>query len=359
MSTTVVIQDAGLRLPFTAVELTQSINTLPPQFGQMARDGMFPIEPLASAYIEIVSEGGAIYALPITDEGRPATIARRDKGQSLIFKIPNITHEDSVLANDIRNWLAAAQRTRRPETLVNLVNKRLEKLRRKFDLTLELLRVSALAGKIVDGGGGEVYDLFTAFSVVQQIVYFDLGNAATDVNAKCGEVIDIIGQNLNDESMNGVVARVSPGFFNKLVAHKSVRELYLNTVNALALAAIVRTDDGQYRPREFAHGGILFREYNAKIPMADKSLYSPFPGETGVAHPDGTLDSHVTYAAPPLDIRELDGEPAEGGSDEDLIHISEEPLKHGRGLEWAGQMNALPIWRRPATLVKLDAGVKP
>ena len=112
MSTTVVVQDAGLRLPFTAVELTQSINTLPPQFGQMARDGMFPIEPLASAYIEIVSEGGAIYALPITDEGRPATIARRDKGQSLIFKIPNITHEDSVLANDIRNWLAAAQRTR-------------------------------------------------------------------------------------------------------------------------------------------------------------------------------------------------------------------------------------------------------
>ena len=64
MSTTVVVQDAGLRLPFTAVELTQSINTLPPQFGQMARDGMFPIEPLASAYIEIVSEGGAIYALP-------------------------------------------------------------------------------------------------------------------------------------------------------------------------------------------------------------------------------------------------------------------------------------------------------
>lgn len=204
MPTTVVTQDQGLRLPFTAVELTTSINTLPPQFGQLARDGMFPVEPLASAYVEIVSEGGAIYALPITDEGRPATIARRDKGQSLIFKIPNITHEDSVLANDIRSWLAAAQRTRRPETLVNFVNKRLERLRRKFDLTLELLRVSALAGKIVDGGGTEVYDLFTAFSVVQSTVYFDLGNVATDVNAKCGEVIDIVGQNLNDESMNGL-----------------------------------------------------------------------------------------------------------------------------------------------------------
>lgn len=355
MSTTVVTQDAGLRLPFTAVELTQSINTLPPQFGQLAAEGMFPIEPLASAYIEIVSEGGAIRALPITDEGRPATIARRDKGQSLIFKIPNITHEDSVLANDIRNWLAAAQRTRRPETLVNYVNKRLEKLRRKFDLTLELLRVSALAGKIVDGAGTEVYDLFTAFSVVQATVFFDLGNEATDVNAKCGEVLDKVTENLNDETMSGVVARVNPTFFNKLIAHKSVRELYLGTVNALALANIVRRDDGPYRPREFAFGGLLFREYNAKIPLADGSLYTPFATDTGIAYPDGTLDSHTTYAAPPLDIRELDGEAPEGGSDEDLIHITDEMLKHGRGIEWAGQMNALPLWRRPATLVKVSA----
>ncbi len=355
MSTNVVTQDAGLRLPFTSVELTQSLNTLPPQFGQLARDGMFPVEPLASAFVEIVSENGTIRALPVTEEGRPATIARKDKGQSLIFKIPNITHEDSVMASDIRNWLAQAQRTRRPETLVNLVNNRLTKLRRKFDLTLELLRISALNGKIVDGGNNEIYDLFIAFGVTQETVFFDLGTATTDVAAKCSELIEKVSENLNDETMSGVAVRVSPGFFNKLIAHKSVRELYLGTVNALALADVIRTQDGPYRPREFAHAGVRFIEYSAKVPMADGSLYAPIAADTGIAYPDGTMDSHTTYAAPPLDIRELDGDAPSIGADEDLVHITTELMKHGRGEEWAGQMNALPIWRRPKVLTKVSA----
>jgi hypothetical protein len=71
---------------------------------------------------------------------------------------------------------------------------------------------------------------------------------------------------------------------------------------------------------------------------------------TGYAFPTGTVDSHITYAAPPLDIRVLDGEPA---PEDDLIHITTEVMKHGAGIEFKAQMNPLPLWRRPNLLVKL------
>ena len=155
-----------------------------------------------------------------------------------------------------------------------------------------------------------------------------------------------------DDVMSGVEARVDPVFYNKLIAHPSVQKFYQNTPAMLEELLNQRRQraNGQSR-RSINIGGVEFIEYRQKVKLwgADTPQKLIADGE-GYASPTGTLDSHKTYAAPPLDIRELDGSNA---SADDLIHMTTEVKKHGEGEEWKYQMNALPVWKRPATLTKL------
>jgi hypothetical protein len=155
--------------------------------------------------------------------------------------------------------------------------------------------------------------------------------------------------------MTTIEARVSRQFFNLLVQHPKVEKFYLQAEQALNLVNLARGQDGSYRPRSFTFGNITFIEYSAVIPMWGGTSTPLIAATKGHAYPAGTQDSHVTYVSPPEDIRVLDGSAADVA---DAIHITTEPMKHGKGVEMLGQMNALPIWRRPKLLVELDSGVR-
>lgn len=353
MSTSVLTAGDPIVLPYNDVEITTAINDLPPAFGTLGAAGMFPAEPLASIYFEISIENGVLSALPVTNDG-PATIAQHGPGASRIFKVPMIQHLDNVKASDIRGMLSMAAASRKPETLDDLFARRLMLLRKKFDMTWELMAMSALKGVIIDGAGVVIYDLFAAFEITPKIVYFDLDDPNADIAGACEIVYDLIQQDLSDEASTGVEARVSSTFFKKLVAHPKVTQFYQNTAGYAALANLVRGKDGDFRPREFTHENITFLESSTTVPMWQQGPQRLIASGKGHAYPAGTLDSHVTYVAPPEDIRSLDG----GAADiEDMIHVTTEPMKHGKGMEMMGQSNALPFWRRPKLLVTLDAGV--
>lgn len=353
MPTTVVSPDAGpINLPFTDVEITRSINQLPTAFGQLATEGMFPIDPIATPYVSIDIENDVISALPVTGDG-PATVARHGTGDERIFRVPHIEHQDAILAADIRGMLAIAARAKKPETLADRLNKRLMTLKRKFDLTREILSMTSLKGVITDGAGAEIYNLFTAFGISKKIVYFNFSNATEDIQAKCDLVYQLITQDLSDEVMTTVRVKASRSFFSKLISHPKVAQYWLNAQQALQLANLVRGNDGGYRPRTFEFGNILWEEYSAVAPMWGGASTPLIAADKAHAFPGGTLDSHVTYQAPPMDVRELDGEPPEEG---DWMHVTTEPMKHGKGIEVLGQSDILPLWRRPKLLVELDAG---
>lgn len=352
MTTTVVSPDTtAINLPFTDVEVTRAINQLPAAFGQLGAEGMFPVDPLPTPFVEIDIINDVVTALPVTGDG-PATVARHGTGESRIFRIPHIEHQDAIRSADIRGWLAIAGRTKGPETLVGLLNKRLLTFKRKFDLTLELLRITSLKGVIADGKGTELYNLFTAFGLTKKIVYFDLSNASADIQGACDLVYQLITQDMSDEVMTTVRVKCSRSFFNSLIQHAKVEKFWLNSQNAVQLVNIARGEDGSYRPRQFEFGNIQWEEYSAVAPMWGGTATPVIASGKAHAFPGGTLDSHVTYTAPPDDVRELDGS-APGA--EDWLHVTTEPMKHGKGVEMLGQMDALPFWRRPKLLVELDA----
>lgn len=351
MSTNVVTDTQPIVLPYTSVHYTNAINQLPSQFGQLAAEGMFPVESMSGPIVEVDIENGVISALPVTDPEAPSTFAKKNTGHALFFRVPNISHLHTIRAADIRGMLQKANRRADPKTLAGEVNKELAKLRRKADITLELMRMSSLKGVLIDGAGNEIYDFYNAFGVTKKVVYFDLGTAGTNVLDKCQEVIGHIEGNLSDETMTNVVAKVSTQFFNKLIAHAKVEKFWLNWQAAQALANPATIADGQYRPRVFTFGNITFVEYSANVPMWGGTSSRIIEAGKGHAYPAGTGDTHYTYAAPPVDIRALD---MPGSSDEDILHVTDKYLDHGAGLELKGQLNAMPLWRRPALLVELS-----
>jgi hypothetical protein len=352
MGTTLNTQ-TGFALPFTNVQITNAMHELPTPFGQLTAENYFPAEGngLATMYVEIDLINDVIRALPVTGKGAP-TQAKGSTAKSLIFPLQTIKHQDDVLAADIKSMLTIAQRSKNPATFADLFNKRLQKLKNKFNLTWELMRMSALKGVIIDGGGTQLLDLYAAFEITKKIVYFDLSNASADPMTACDLVYQLITQDLGEEVMARVKCKVSRSFFNKLIAHAKVKQYWLNAQQALNMANLVRGNDGGYQPRRLEFGNILFEEYGVAVPMWSGTSTLIIAADKGHAYPDGTLDSHATYYAPPDDIRELDGEPV---SPDALIHVTTENMKHGAGVEMLGQMHALPLWRRPKLLVELDA----
>jgi hypothetical protein len=352
--------DHGSTLPYLASEHVALINSIRPTFGQLNADGLFPTDGLDTPFVRIDMVNGVIRALPVTPEGRPSTIAGRQTSEGRIVEIPNVSHEDSVLAGDIRKWLALARRSRHPEeTLVNQVETRHRRNRLKFEITQEVMKISALKGRIVDGAGELLYDLYDLFGLQERVVYFDLADPNTDVPGKIEEVIGSTEDALVDEVMDGVEVRVGPDFYNALIRHPSVEKYYQGTPAMLAQLLNQQREkvNGHFR-RTIEIAGLVFKEYRPKVTLwgSEVPVRLVAAGE-GHAYPTGTLDTHATYAAPPLDIRVLD----EGGSGDvdDLIHMTMEPKKHGEGEEWKYQMNALPIWKRPALLTRLSAAEGP
>ncbi|WP_312595689.1 major capsid protein [Brevundimonas sp.] len=351
--------NSGAMLPITAAEHAGLINSIPDTFGQLNADGMFPAEGLSTPFVRVDIHDGVITALPVTEGGRPSTIARHDGGRAVIFQIPNVSHEDSVLANDLRDWQAYAARTNVPdEAITNRVETRHKRNRLKFDITREVMKMSALKGQIRDGANTLLYDLYDVFGVEKRVVYFDLDDPNFDVPGAIEEIIAGTEDGLVNDTMDGLESRISAKFYSKIISHPSVEKFFANTPAMLQLLLNQqreRSAEGFRRKIEL--NGVVFREYRAKVKLwGDEGTTQLLSDTQGVAYPTGTIDAHTTYAAPPLDVRELNGSVA--GVD-DLVHFSEEVMKHGAGLEWKYQMNALPIWKKPALLTELRYGEEP
>ncbi len=354
MTTNVYSQTTTPLLPYTDVEMSETINNLPTQFGQLEAEGFFPDKPSATQYIQINSINGVLTALPVTGDG-PPSIKKHGTANARIIKIPTIKHQDDVMAADIRNWLdlARASGTGQPETFAAMFNDRLADFKANFTLTRELMRMSALKGIVIDGAGNELINLYQAFEITPKIVYFDLDNANSDIDAACDQVITLITQDLSDEVMTSVEVRVSRSFMGKLTRHPKVKEKYLNWQGAENLANAVRGTDGGYKPRAFEYGNLYFKEYGAVVPMWGGTSQPIIAAGKGHAYPAGTQKTHKSFVAPPDDVRILDGRTFNA---EQPIYITTEEMKHGAGVEILGRMNAVPIWSRPKLLVTLDAG---
>jgi hypothetical protein len=140
------------------------------------------------------------------------------------------------------------------------VARRLLRLRRDYELTMERFRLSVVQGQVIDADDAVLYDWPTEFGQsIPAEINFDLANATPAEGAirkKCNAVVRGILQDL--QGLGGdqvrIVALAGDNFYDDLTAAKEVRETYLNTMEAADLR-------GSNAYEQFSYGGITWVNY--------------------------------------------------------------------------------------------------
>lgn len=351
----------SFNFPFSARAMTQEVRLHPKRYGLVSALNVMPLEEISSTFVQITEEDGVLQVLPAAERGAPGSKMDRKRQSLKIFQVPHFPVEDAIFAKDLQDKKIVLDGEEVPANLPDELAKRQRDMMRRFAITAEYLRMSALKGIIKDGDGNTLTNLFTDFGISQTSIDFVLGTDGTDVRGKDEELRGTIEDAILGDTVDGVEVLVDPVFFSKLVSHPEVADLYKSSPDVGELRKLYSQKTGGISGRVFnPFGGVTYVEYRGKAPT--KAGSEAFvEASSGYARPLGTENVFSTFAAPADTLTELNDLP--GVLDADLddgvepfalpVFMSAEPLKHGKGVELYGETNILPFCKQPKGLVKV------
>lgn len=321
-------------LDFNVTELSAAISNLPTRIGNPSDAELFRNIPGTTNVfsMEFYEESGIL--VPTTEWGGVAPKNSSGKRTAKSWTIPHMPLEDVVKASDVIGVRAFGSTA--AETVQGKVLDKLQAMKNKIDATLAYRRSKAKQGIIVDADGSTILNYFTEFGIPQQVVYFDLGTATTNIAAKCQDVIDQIEDGLGQEVYSSIEVEVDRAFYDALTAHKNVREVFLGWSAA-------ESKLGRSNTSGFEFGGLKFIVNRQKVGATPLVAAS-----TGHAYPRGTQDVFLNGLAP-ADFNETVNTLA-------LPYYAKQAGKQfDRGFDLHVQSNQLPIVAKPKALVKVSA----
>lgn len=320
---------------FNVVNLTKSINDAPYQPKRLAELKLFAEDGITTTALTIEKRGTALSLVPNAPRGGVPVVKTGDKAQMVSISTSHLPQMAAIRADEVQNVRAFGSESD-VETVQNLVNKRLAKLRRDIDVTIEYQRMGAIKGQVLDADGSTVLlDLFSTFGGAATTHSMALATGATDVRVKCLELKRKIEAQLGGLSYSGIRVFCSPGFFDDLVGHADVKESYRLFQNS----EMLRND-----PRAgFLYGGILWEEYRGSVGGQDFIT----DGEA-YAVPEGVSDLFLTNFAPAdyMETVNTIGLP---------YYAKQEVMPMDKGINIEGQSNPISICTRPTAIGKLAA----
>jgi hypothetical protein len=328
---------------YTLAHMSRAIQLIPNQYGRMNQLGLFVTEPISQRNVTIESMEGELRLLPTRPVGAPATVGTPDVRKMRSFTVPHVPHNDVILPEEVQG-IRGFGLENGEDPLATVMARKLTKMRVRHAQTLEYMRVKALAGVTKDGEGNTIYDWHQEFGISKQSQDFAFGTAGRDVLESCREVARHIEDNLKGESMSGILALVSPGFFDKLIRHASVKEAYKYQQAAGGVNPL--RDDLR---RGFRFGDMVFEEYSGTVTLAGGNTDHLIHPDEGIAFPLGTTDTFRTYFAPGNFIECV-------GTYGQELYARQIPRIDGTGIDILTQSNPLPIVKRPALTVRLFSG---
>ncbi|WP_405278046.1 major capsid protein [Cobetia sp. Ld8] len=317
---------------FSIGSLTASINEadyVPSRLGQL---GIFEETGIATTTATVERDGDTLALVPAGERGAPADPLKRNKRTGVTFNAVHLPVTDTILADEVQNVRAFGSEDQL-EGVQQVVDKRLGKMVRRIDATLEWQRMGALKGKILDADGTTVItDLYSAFGIQQKTVKMALNTESTDVQAKALDVTEHIEDSLKMQPYTSGHAFCGRRFWRKLISNPSVREAYIYQKSEKLRG------DGR---DAFEFGGITWERAVGNV------AGQPFvaSGEA-VVIPMGVPDMFLAHYAPAdyADAVNTIGLP---------FYSSTERLPHGKGVSLEAQSNPIILNTRPGACIRL------
>ena len=214
---------------FQLVDWTQEIQNVDNQAGLIGGMDIFKTTGTTQTAIVFDKSLNDTTLLPQVSR-RSRDITKGNDRQVSTFSLPlaYFKHSDYITPEDVQGWRMPGTPDA-PEQLARVRIQKLTDMKAQVEQTLEYMRLQAIKGISATPDGAVLANMFTEFGVTQQVIDFDLGNAATDVTAKISQLKRYLSTNLKTGAAMQGKPRVvvDSSFFDKLISHPQVRQAYL------------------------------------------------------------------------------------------------------------------------------------
>jgi hypothetical protein len=301
--------------------------------------GLFAEQGVATTTISLESVGQTIKLVASAPRGAPGQTQSQNKRSLRKFSCVHLPQTDAIIADEIQNLRAFGSETD-AETVMHVVNSKLDVMRQNLDVTMEWQRMGAIKGQVLDADGTTVLvDMHAEFGVTQQVVDMGLDSDTTKVKQKCTEVMRLVEDALGGIRYSGLLVLSSAGFFDAFVNHPAVEGAY-DFFNASFQSTQQRSANGG---GGFTHAGLAWEEYRGKvgsqsfiadgeayvIPLGVPNLFRSFFG------PADYMETVNTIGLP--------------------YYARQWAMDNGKGVNLEAQSNPLHLCTRPRAIVKLTA----
>ena len=269
----------GLFSPISLTDTILKANYYPRKLGQLGIFQSRPVDTISVA-IEELRDGTAL--IPISKRGGPAPQARRNMRQARKLDTIHLKMEETINADEIP--VRALGTETGIETMAEKVNYKMALLKdQKFEPTFEYLRAFAVQGLVKDpADGSTVVNMFDQFGVKNPVTgtttalsvstqNLTLSAGTTDIRNQVVEAKRTMRQVLGMDVDDGCIGLLSPGLFDKFIAHATVRAAWNNAQQLLA----VQTHE-DLRVKGFYYAGVTWFEYaSGFVPIPDADTGNP------------------------------------------------------------------------------------
>lgn len=319
---------------FSVSSLTAAINEQQYLPGRISSLGLFREEGISTLTVQIEKDGDTLALVPAGERGTSGLVVGGTKRQLIPFNTVHLPERFTIKADEIQGIRAFGTRSEL-QAVQDVVNKRLAKARRQLDATHEFQRMGALNGQVLDADGKTVLlDIYKSFGVNRQKLQMGLNSPDTELRIKCGEALDMQEEALGSVTSSGSRAMCGKNFWNKLIVHKTVKETYLNTMQAASLRGDAR--------ESFEFGGIVWERYRGKV-----AGVSFVHDDKALLIPEGVPDLYISSFAP--------ADYMETVNTQGIPYYSKiEPLPFNKGVAGEAQSNPLHLCTRPRAQILLE-----
>lgn len=260
---------------FMLADLTGEIQKLPNLYGFINSLNLFTANPTTqhSVILDVTSEDISL----IDSNEKAGRKADTQIGQSvsqIAFPLINLKVVESLTPEEIQG-IRQPGTANTPETEARVRARKLAKIRSRFDITNEFLKMGALKGKVFDAQGNLRLDMYAQTHTQKKEIKFGLADAS---GAQFEAAVEELFRHMEDNAQMGtvvdgqdIVVLVNDVFFAKLVTHPYLRDAYLAQQTPLAYQQITAslrtggTDGVQRNMNVFMYRGIKFVQYNGQF----------------------------------------------------------------------------------------------
>lgn len=323
---------------FSVENLTASINDAPTVPGRVGALGIFEEDGVQSTSVQIEKDGDMLALVSAKERGAPGQIVTGDRRTMIAFSTVHLPQLATIKADEIQG-VRAFGATSELQAMQDVVNRRLNKMRRQLDATHEWQRIGALKGQIIDANGKTVLvDILQQFGIQQSVVEMKFGTEK-DLRNPALAVTEIVEDNLGNTTWTGIRALCGRNFWKKLITHASVKETYLNTQQA----ATLRGDPTD----SFDYGGITWERYKGRF-----SGVGFIDDDEALAVPQDVPELCITRFAPAdyMETVNTVGLP---------YYAKQEILPFAKGVALEAQSNPIHLPTRPKAIVRIVDVLEP